>query len=141
MSAQSNIDAFRRIIEEAFNCQQFAVLDELFAANYTEHQFALPANKEGMIQTINGLHRAFPDFRLTIQDIVEVDSKVWARMECQGTNLGGLMGPPNGKSYRITVFDVCRFENGKMVEHWGAPDRFAQLVQLGVIPEAATQIR
>jgi len=45
------------------------------------------------------------------------------------------MGPPNGKSFKIAVFDVCRFKDGKMVEHWGSPDRFALLAQLGLLPQ------
>ena len=44
--------------------------------------------------------------------------KVWVRMTARGTNHGGVMGPPNGKSFEIAVFDVCKFEEGKIVEHW-----------------------
>jgi predicted ester cyclase len=33
--------------------------------------------------------------------------------------------------------DVCRFENGKIVEHWGVPDRFAVMAQLGLLPQSA----
>jgi predicted ester cyclase len=43
--------------------------------------------------------------------------------------------PPTGKSFAITVIDICRFENGKIVEHWGVPDRFHQLAQLGLLPQ------
>jgi len=32
------------------------------------------------------------------------------------------------------VIDICRFENGKLVEHWGVPDRFAALHQVGALP-------
>lgn len=40
-----------------------------------------------------------------------------------------------GKPIVITVMDVCRFERGKIVEHWGVPDRFALLAQLGLLPQ------
>jgi predicted ester cyclase len=33
--------------------------------------------------------------------------------------------------------DGCRFEDGKIVEHWGVPDRFALLAQLGLLPQSA----
>jgi predicted ester cyclase len=39
----------------------------------------------------------------------------------------------------ITVMDVCRFENGQIVEHWGVPDRFAVLMQLGLLQQPAGQ--
>ncbi|MCI0397830.1 MAG: ester cyclase [Chloroflexi bacterium] len=35
----------------------------------------------------------------------------------------------------ITVFDICRFSDGKIVEHWGVPDRFAVMAQLGLLPQ------
>jgi predicted ester cyclase len=30
--------------------------------------------------------------------------------------------------------DICRFVDGKLVEHWGVPDRFALLHQIGALP-------
>jgi predicted ester cyclase len=37
---------------------------------------------------------------------------------------------PTGKKFSIDVIDIGRIENGKLVEHWGVPDRFALLMQL-----------
>jgi predicted SnoaL-like aldol condensation-catalyzing enzyme len=33
----------------------------------------------------------------------------------------------------ITVIDVVRVVDGRIVEHWGVPDRFALLAQTGVL--------
>ena len=60
-------------------------------------------------------------------------------MTAQGTHQGPLFGPATGKAITITVFDTCRFENGKIVEHWGVPDRFAQMAQLGLLPQHREQ--
>jgi predicted SnoaL-like aldol condensation-catalyzing enzyme len=38
------------------------------------------------------------------------------------------------KPVGIDVVDICRFSNGKLVEHWGVPDRFALLHQIGALP-------
>jgi predicted ester cyclase len=38
---------------------------------------------------------------------------------------------PSNKKFSVQVFDMCRFENGRIVEHWGVPDRFALMAQLG----------
>ena len=57
-------------------------------------------------------------------------------MTARGTNRGPFLGPPTGKPVAITVMDVCRFERGKIVEHWGVPDRFALLAQLGLLPRS-----
>lgn len=80
------------------------------------------------------MHPDFPDYHLTIENLTVDGDKVWMHRTVQGTNPGGLMGPPNGKSFEITVFDLPRFEEGQVVEHWGSPDRFAQMSQLGLMP-------
>ena len=135
MSTGQNQAAFQEVITEAFNQGHYDVLRRHFRSDFSEHQFGLHPTIEGMQSDIQFLRTAFPDFTLTIEEMVEVGDKVWARMIARGTNRGGFMGPPNGKSFEIAVFDVCRFEAGQIVEHWGSPDRFALLVQLGLLPQ------
>ena len=130
-----NQKAARQVIEEAFNKGNYDVLRAIFRPDFVEHQFGLHATIEGLQGDIEFLRKAFPDFHLTIEDLAADGDKVWMLSTARGTNRGGLMGPPNGKSFEITVFDLVRFEDGKIVEHWGSPDRFAQLVQLGMLPQ------
>jgi predicted ester cyclase len=40
--------------------------------------------------------------------------------------------PPTGKKIEITVIDIMRFKEGKLLEHWGVPDRSAAMEQLGM---------
>jgi predicted ester cyclase len=134
MSAQENVQVVRQVIEEAFNQGRFDNLPRLFKPGYREHQFGLHDTVEGMQQDIQFLRRAFPDFHLTIEQMTCDGDKVWVLSTARGTNLGGLMGPPNGKSFEISVFDLLRVEDGLIVEHWGSPDRFAQMAQLGLLP-------
>lgn len=134
MSAKQNQIAFREVITEAFNKGNYDVLDNHFNPDFVEHQFGLHPNIDGLRRDIQFLRTAFPDFCLTIEDMVTEGDKIWVRMIARGTNQGGFMGPPNGKTFEATVFDMCRFEDGKIVEHWGSPDRFAILAQLGMLP-------
>lgn len=133
-----NTQLLRRLIEEGFNQHRLAVVDEIVAPNAQEHQFFgpnHPAGPEGVKAVINDLHRLFANFRLTIQDLVADGDTVWVRMIGQGTHHGEFLGrPPTGKEINVTVIDICRFEEGKMVEHWGVPDRFHLMVQLGLLP-------
>jgi len=39
-----------------------------------------------------------------------------------------------GKEVLIDVMDIARIEHGQLIEHWGIPDRFAFLLQLGILP-------
>lgn len=135
MSAEQNIATFRRVIEEGFNKGNMDALDECYSPTYIEHQFDLPPRLEEFKGSIRFLRNTFADFSLSIEDIVAKGDKVWVRMKGQGRNNKEFMGrPPTGKLFEITVIDICRFENGKIVEHWGVPDRFHQIVQLGLLP-------
>lgn len=130
-----NRDVFRRVIEEGFNRGNFDAWDDCMADTMVEHQHGLPSKRADLKRSIAGLRAAFPDLHLTIEEMVTESDKVWVRMTSRGTHRGPFLGlPPTGKSFTITVFDICRFEDGRIVEHWGVPDRFALLEQLGGLP-------
>jgi predicted ester cyclase len=133
MAHSSNEAIYRRIIEEGFNRGNLAVVDELVAPHALEHQRDGGGDgSEGAKRTINFLRSAFSDFTITIDEVVAVGDKVWARQRGGGTNDGSFFGrPPTGKRAFIDVIDVCRFEDGKMVEHWGVPDQLGMMMQLG----------
>src|SRR5262245_53686009 len=110
MSTEQNQGVLRRVIEEGFNKGNYDALDALFASDYLEHQFGLKTTLQGMKEDIQFLRTAFPDFHLTIEDMISDSDKVWIRMTARGTNQGPFMGPPTHKPMTITVFDICRFE-------------------------------
>ena len=140
MSIEQNKEVFRRVIEEGFSNGNLDALDECFPPTFTEHQFDLPPTLVGLKGSIRYLRETFAPFSLTIEDMVADGDKVWARLTGRGTDSKGVMGhPPTGRSFAITVIDVCRFENGKIVEHWGVPDRFHQMAQLGLLPAPVGQ--
>lgn len=135
MSSEQHMKTFRLVIEEGLNNGHYDVLDALFAPGYAEHQFGLKPSVEGMKEDFAFLRRAFPDLHLTIEDMIANEDTVWGRMTARGTNLGPFMGPPTGKRMEIAVMDVLRFSNGLIVAHWGTPDRFAAMAQLGLLPQ------
>ena len=134
MSIERHKEIFRTVVEEAFNKGNFDVLDSLFAPGYVEHQFGLKSTVPGMKEDVAYLRRAFPDLHLAIEDMIANDDMVWGRMTARGTNLGPFIGPPTGKRIEVTVIDILRFASGLIVEHWGTPDRFAAMAQLGLLP-------
>jgi predicted ester cyclase len=132
----------RRLIEEGFNQGRLEVADELTSPDLVEHQDFGPnhaAGAEGARAVIASLRRAFSDFHLEIEDLSVDGDKVWLRMVGTGTNDGSFMGnEPTGRPMRTDVFDVIRVADGKMVEHWGVPDRLGALFQLGLAGPTAT---
>jgi len=135
MQHGQNTGVFRRVIEEGFNRGNFDAWNDCFPPSFEEHQYGHPSTLAGLKQSIAGLRKAIPDLTLTIDEMTTSGDKVWARMTARGTNEGPFMGfAPTGKSFTITVIDVCRFKDGKIVEQWGVPDRFALLHQVGLLP-------
>jgi predicted ester cyclase len=134
VSGEANKRRFVRLIEEAFNKGNLAVIDELMVPQIIEHVPGAPNDSAFFKKVVKGLRKAFPDVVYTIEDIAIDGDKVWARLRSRGTNLGPFMRrPPTGHSFDVESFEVFRFENGKMVEHWGLIDRMAVFEQLGGI--------
>jgi predicted ester cyclase len=134
-ATETNILAFRRLITEGFSGGDLSAVDEVIAPDLVEHQDGFdPRDREGVKRGIAFLHRLAPDIEVTVEDITAHDDRVWARLRARGTHSGTELGGPSGRSFDITVMDVCRFRDGRVVEHWGVPDRFAQMQQLGLVP-------
>jgi predicted ester cyclase len=127
----------RRLIEEGFNDGDLDVCDELVAPSFLEHQEFGPnhaTGAEGVKAVISSLHRAYSDFRLAIEHLAVDGGLVWLHMKGSGTHDGPFMGhAPTGRPMTIDVFDLLRVEDGRIVEHWGVPDRLSALLQLGLV--------
>jgi predicted ester cyclase len=80
---------------------------------------------------------AMPDVTFTIEDSVEQGDTIWVRTRGRGTATGPFFGPPSGRPVDFTVIDIARVVDGRIVEHWGVPDRFAVLAQTGVLDRLA----
>lgn len=131
---KTNVATVRRLIEEGFSSGNATVVYETCAPDLVEHQdgFAEPT-REGVKRGIEFLHALAPDLIVTVEAIDAVDDRVWARLRARGTHGGTLFGGPTGRSFDITVMDIARFRDGLIAEHWGVPDRFAQMMQLGLL--------
>ena len=140
MSESPNEQIFRRVIEEGFNRGDLAVFEELVAADCVEHQAHAPdvptVGPAAPMAIAETLRRAFPDLKLTIEDMTSTGDKVWARIRSTGTHRGPFLGnAATGRPMAIDVIDIARFEDGKMVDHWGVADRLSVLFQLGLGPQ------
>jgi predicted ester cyclase len=143
MSSEQNKATLMRLIEEGFGRGNMAVVDEVLATNFVEHQNGItPPNAEGVKGAIASLHKALSDLSYAVEDMVADGDKVWVRLKARSVHTGRFMGlPPSGKSVVIDVIDISRFENGKIVEHWGVPDRLGLMEQLGALPRPSESNR
>ncbi len=84
--------------------------------------------------------RAFPDFRVDIETIVEDATGVAALLRLQGTHLGDWKGWPasgNVVDYREAAFWTVA--NGKLRTGRFVADTLGLRVQLGIVPASAWQ--
>ncbi|HEX5728035.1 ester cyclase [Microbacterium sp.] len=130
-----SVRVVERMLTEGFATGNTDIVDELCSPDLVEHQFGLSGRGREAIDKvkrgITDVFRAMPDIRFTIEDWSEHGDTVWIRAEATATQTGPFMGPPTGRPVRFTVIDVARVVDGRIVEHWGVPDRFAILVQTG----------
>jgi len=131
----------QRMFDEGFATGDDTIVDELCSADLVEHQFGLAGRGAEAVEhvkaAIRDVHRMAPDLRFTIGDAVESGDTIWVRVRGRGTATGPFFGPPSGRPLDFTVIDVARVVDGRIVEHWGVPDRFAVLAQTGVLARLA----
>ena len=126
-----NLERFRAIVERGFCQGDLSVADEVCAEKLIEHEYLSKAGIPGpqiLKAQIEDARHSINDLKLTLEAIVENGDTVWARSKATG------LDPRSGKPVTIDVIDICRFADGKLVEHWGVPDRFALLHQIGALP-------
>jgi predicted ester cyclase len=136
MSNAENKRFVRRLWDELVNGARYESLDQLVSPEFLDHTPlpGLAADAEGLKQRLVVLHDAFPDFHSTILELVAEEDKVVAMMTSTGTHLRSFLGvPPTGKRWTIMEFHQLRIRRGKLVEHWGLPDFFGMLEQLGLV--------
>jgi predicted ester cyclase len=139
MSAAENEAVFRRWID-AFNDRDKQGEADARAPGYIAHAPGVPEplDSDAWVQFIFDVFvGAFPDLRLTIEEIGASDYTVAARMAFRGTHRGEFQGlPPTNREVAFTSVELDRMENGKVAEHWFEFDQGRLLEQLGmkVIP-------
>ena len=135
--SEENKALIRRFYEEVWNDKNLDAIDELVAADSVDHELppGLPPGREGAKAFVGMYLGAFPDTRITIEDIVAEGDRVVTRWSATGTHTGELMGiPATGKQINVTGLDINRISGGKSAEHWGQFDQMGLMQQLGVVP-------
>ena len=138
---EDNKTIARRIINDIINGKRHEQIDTLVSPSYVYHG---PGGMEvrgpeGFKQLINMYLTAFPDLRMTIDDLIAEGDKVVTRWTGRGTHRGDLAGiAPTGKTATVTGIIISRFAGNKLVEDFESFDEVAMLRQLGVSTLPAT---
>lgn len=139
--SEANKNVVRRLFEEVWNNGNLPVADQLFAPNYVHHDASTPEvglGPDSEKKRVTLYRTAFPDLRLTAEEIIAEGETVVARWSCRGTHKGDLSGiAPTGKQFTISGVTIVRFSSGKMAEGFVNWDSLGLMQQLGVVPQLA----
>lgn len=124
----------RSYIAEVWTKGNLDAVDIFLSPDYRRYlsPTAEPLLLDGQKQRIAAFRSAFPDIRISIEDVFSEDNYVIFRSIMQGTHQGVFQGiQPTRKTITVSLIDMIRVEHGKFIEHWGGPDLFDLLKQLG----------
>jgi steroid delta-isomerase-like uncharacterized protein len=136
MSAETNAAMVRRLVKEAQEGGNLAVVDELMAEDFVDHTPlpGLPPTRDGVRILFAGLRAAFPDLRVTIDEQIADEEKVATRKTFRGTQQGPFMGiPPTGRTIAFEAIDILTVREGRIREHRVVIDQLALMKQLGAL--------
>ncbi len=125
MSIETNKAVVRRYIEEFINCGNTSIADEIFAAHFFNHTAGsgIGTGREGMVRSISALKTAFPDWHVTIDEMVAEGDMVVDRFTIAATHTGSVNGiAPSGRHIDKIGIHMWRVANGKLVEGWYLTD-------------------
>jgi predicted ester cyclase len=115
-----------------------SVVDELTTDDFTSNLLVngvQQADKELLKFTNDRGHRGFPDYSMTVEDVVAEGDNVIVRSIRKGTNTGEFIQgiPPTGRYVEISRFALYRFKDGKISEMVFLDDMIGQYMQLGYL--------
>jgi steroid delta-isomerase-like uncharacterized protein len=134
--AERNKAVVRRFVEEVQNKKDWDAYDELNAEDFVNLSAppGVPADRDGGKLFLGAFLNAFPDSRVTIDDMIAEGDRVVTKKTFTGTHTAELNGiPPTGKRVSITYVDILRLRDGKIIEHWLSMDQLSFMQQLGVV--------
>ena len=134
--SEVNKQMVRKLIREAQEGGNLAVIDELMAEDFFDHSAlpGLPPTREGVAMLFAGMRQAFPDLRITIEEQIADEEKVATRKTFEGTHSAPFLGvAASGNAVRFEVIDILTIRGGKIREHRVVLDQLSLMRQIGAL--------
>jgi steroid delta-isomerase-like uncharacterized protein len=137
---ERNKELVHRMNEEVWNKGNLELMDEMFSTDFVRHFLPDGSATKGLDELrehIRNHHKAFPDWKEEIKQIVAEGDFVAIHFTSTGTNTGSFRGnPPTRKQIHINEMSTFRIVDGKIVEQWLLPDLLSLNQQLGLISQS-----
>jgi steroid delta-isomerase-like uncharacterized protein len=134
---ERNKEVIRRFVEEVQNQKSedaYWELNDPGFVNLAPLPPGIAADREGGFAYLFGFMNAFPDSRVTIDDMIAEGDQVVTKKTFTGTHTAEFAGiPATGNKVTLKFVDIMRVRDGKIVEHWNCIDQLSFMQQLGVI--------
>jgi steroid delta-isomerase-like uncharacterized protein len=125
-----------RIADEIWNRGNLAAVEDVMASDARYHGPHMPGGSGGRDDwraAIAMYRGAFPDARVTFEELLVSGDRIVGRWSATGTHTGDLPGvPPTGKGIAISGITVYRFAEGRIAEAWEELDLLGMWQQLGL---------
>ncbi len=133
MSANKNL--VNRLFNNAMNERKFELLNELVHSDYVNHSFPGGVRgPEGLKNILGMFLTAFPDMKITVEEVIEEGNKLATYGYWQGTHKGDFQGVKGtGKNVKVSYIDIWKVNDGKLHENWVQMDIPGLMQQLGTI--------
>lgn len=139
--AEANAALVRRFWE-AWHRQDWAALDAMVAPGFRHNYYQTAANREGFRAGSRALLAAFPDWRVTLEDVVAQGDRVAVRATARGTHRGEYYGiAASGRSIVATVTFFYRIVDGRIAEDWETGDYCSLFLALQPADQAGPDVR
>lgn len=87
--------------------------------------------RDKVIGAISGFHKAIPDLKWEIREVLVSGDRIVVRGEASGTPAGTFMGVPHaGKSFKVMSIDIHQVRDGKLLRAWHVEDWMGATRQL-----------
>jgi steroid delta-isomerase-like uncharacterized protein len=128
----------RRWNDEGWSGGNYDLAHEIIAPVMTVHGAggqAVGMGPEGLVDLIRTWRTAFPDGKMTVDDLIVDGDLVGIRNTWHGTQTADFYGiPASGKTVHVTSIGIDRVKDGQVVEGWGELDMVGMMQQLGAMP-------
>jgi steroid delta-isomerase-like uncharacterized protein len=140
MSSDENIQLMRRWFQEVWNEGRVQTVRDLLAPTAVAHGQKVDGadirGPEEFVKFVDEIRGAFPDIKVTVEDVFGAGDKVVLRWSGVMTHTGDSLGmPASNQTVRSQGITIARIVDGKIVEGWDNWDQLRMLEQIGVFKQ------
>lgn len=120
---------------QVWNTGEVSALSALVAPSFARHTNSgnpySATSLDSLKRAITNLRVTYPDFKVTLTEVIAAGDKVVGRWQWSGTHSGVGLPEAKGKKVQVTGINIMHVKNGKFVEEWVESDGMAAMLQLG----------